>query len=104
MRRPREEDKELARRLLDHLNENIERYHHAHGNSIESQKYDLCIPQFVSVDENADFGTVVQRFGLQDFKTDILVEANSTCGHLLSDANVRTVWMMAPFNENCPTT
>lgn len=29
LRRPREEDKELARRLLDHLNENIERYHHA---------------------------------------------------------------------------
>ena len=29
LRKPREEDKELARRLLDHLNENIERYHHA---------------------------------------------------------------------------
>lgn len=29
LRNPREEDKELARRLLDHLNENIEGYHHA---------------------------------------------------------------------------
>lgn len=29
LRKPREEDKELARRLIDHLNENIERYHHA---------------------------------------------------------------------------
>lgn len=29
LRNPREEDKELARNLLDHLNENIERYHHA---------------------------------------------------------------------------
>lgn len=28
LRNPREEDKELARNLLDHLNENIERYHH----------------------------------------------------------------------------
>jgi hypothetical protein len=28
LRKPREEDKELARRLLDHLNENIERSHH----------------------------------------------------------------------------
>ena len=28
LRKPREEDKELARRLLDHLNENIERCHH----------------------------------------------------------------------------
>ena len=29
LRNPREEDKERARRLLDNLNENIERYHHA---------------------------------------------------------------------------
>ena len=29
LRNPREEDKELSRNLLDHLNENIERYHHA---------------------------------------------------------------------------
>jgi len=29
LRNPREEDKELARNLLDHLNEHIERYHHA---------------------------------------------------------------------------
>lgn len=28
LRNPREEDKERARRLLDHLNENIERFHH----------------------------------------------------------------------------
>lgn len=28
-RNPREEDKEIARQLLDHLNEHIERYHHA---------------------------------------------------------------------------
>lgn len=28
LRNPREEDKELARNLLDHLNENIERFHH----------------------------------------------------------------------------
>ena len=27
-REPREEDKEVARQLLDHLNEHIERYHH----------------------------------------------------------------------------
>ncbi|HXF76240.1 MAG TPA: peptidase C39, partial [Methylomirabilota bacterium] len=29
LRNPREEDKELARHLLDHLNEHIEHYHHA---------------------------------------------------------------------------
>lgn len=29
LRNPREEDKERARRLIDHLNENTERYHHA---------------------------------------------------------------------------
>ena len=29
LRNPREEDKELSRNLLDHLNEHIERYHHA---------------------------------------------------------------------------
>ncbi|MBF0160997.1 MAG: helix-hairpin-helix domain-containing protein [Magnetococcales bacterium] len=28
LRNPREEDKEMARRLLDHLNEHLERYHH----------------------------------------------------------------------------
>ena len=75
----------------------------ADGNSTESQKYDLCIPQFVSIDENAAFNTVVERFGLQDFKADILTEAKATCDNLLSDANVRTVWMMAPFNEKLPT-
>ena len=74
----------------------------ADGTSIESQKYDLCIPQFVSVDENVDFAAVVQRFGLQDFKADILSEAKATCDNLLSDVNVRTVWMMAPFNETLP--
>lgn len=74
----------------------------ADGNSIESQKYDLCIPQFVSVDENAAFSTVLQRFGLDAFKDVILSEARATCGNLLSDANVRTVWMMAPFSETLP--
>lgn len=29
LRNPKEEDKELSRQLLDHLNEHIERYHHA---------------------------------------------------------------------------
>lgn len=74
----------------------------ADGKSLESQKYDLCIPQFVSVSTNVDFDTVLQSFGLQDFKNEILAEAKATCDNLLSDANVRTVWTTAPFNEKVP--
>jgi hypothetical protein len=73
------------------------------GNTkIESQKYQLMVPQFVSVDENTNFDAVLGRFGLEDSKADILLEVKATCENLLSDANVRTVWMMAPFDEKLP--
>jgi hypothetical protein len=75
----------------------------ANGISIESQKYALCIPQFVSVDSNIDFDAVLARFELEDFKADILAEAKATCDNLLSDGNVRTVWTMPPFRETVPT-
>jgi hypothetical protein len=74
----------------------------ADGNSVESQKYDLSIPQFVTVDENSAFAQVVERFGLTAFKDDILIEAKGTCDNLLSDANVRLIWTMAPFSETLP--
>ncbi len=42
LRNPREEDKELARNLLDHLNENIERFHHVlWGRMSDARRYML---------------------------------------------------------------
>ncbi|MDI9238770.1 helix-hairpin-helix domain-containing protein [Lysobacter sp. LF1] len=75
----------------------------ADGTSVESQKYDLSIPQFVSITENSAFDTVLTRFGLTTLKADVLVVAKATAEDLLSDANVRLVWTIAPFTEKVPT-
>jgi hypothetical protein len=76
----------------------------ANGVSVESQKYPLCIPQFVAVNDSTPFDAVLAGFGLPSSidKDAVLSEAKTTCNALLSDGNVRTVWTMAPFNEVVP--
>lgn len=66
---------------------------------VESQKYQLMVPQFVTVDEHIDLQTVLDRVGLGNSKEFILREARETCDKLLAKANVRTVW----FGEKLPT-
>jgi hypothetical protein len=42
-------------------------------------------------------------WGIDALKTNILQEAKAVCDHLLQTSNVRTVWLLAPFNETLPT-
>jgi hypothetical protein len=66
----------------------------ADGKSIESQKYPLSIPQFVSVAEDGTFTPVLQGYGLIDFEiTQVLTVARDVCNAVLKEANVRTVWL-----------
>jgi competence ComEA-like helix-hairpin-helix protein len=48
LRNPREEDKELMRRLLDHLNEQIERYHHHLWQSFSDAKRYMLLDGFLA--------------------------------------------------------
>lgn len=48
LRNPREEDKELMRRLLDHLNEHIERYHHHLWQSFSDAKRYMLLDGFLA--------------------------------------------------------
>ena len=65
----------------------------ASGKSIESQKYPLCIPQFVTVDVDLAFMALLQNYQLIDFEIDqVLGVAREVCNALLSRANVRTIW------------
>lgn len=48
LRNPREEDKELMRRLLDHLNEHIERYHHYLWQSFSDAKRYMLLDGFLA--------------------------------------------------------
>ncbi|MCI0628913.1 MAG: hypothetical protein L0387_45920 [Acidobacteria bacterium] len=70
--------------------------------TVESQKFLLCVPQFVTVNDTVDFLIVLERFGLADFQIEILLEAQQTCEHILSDANVRLLWLMPLFGNDLP--
>jgi hypothetical protein len=73
----------------------------AEGKSVESQKYPLCIPQFVTVDVDAAFTALLTGYGLIDFEIrQALGVAQDVCNTLLQRANVRTIWL--PFGEALP--
>ncbi len=73
------------------------------GTQIASTRLNLCVPQFVSIDEDAGaFSGVLAQLKIDGRKADVLREARATCLHLVRTANVRTVWRMAPFSENLP--
>lgn len=74
------------------------------GAVLESVKYPIAIPQFVSVDTDpATFTPLMTGFNLVDFEIEeVLRQAKQVCDMLLNTANVRTVWRMAPFNEGLP--
>lgn len=74
------------------------------GTVLESVKYPLSLPQFVSVAiDSSTFTPVLTGFGLiaAEIET-ILIESKRACQTILNTANVRTVWLMAPFNETLP--
>lgn len=66
----------------------------ADGRSVESQKYPLSIPQFISVAADPSFTAVLNGYGLIDVEiAECLTEARDVCHALLAEANVRTVWI-----------
>lgn len=70
---------------------------------IASTRLNICVPQFVTIDEDAGaFSGVLAELKIDGRKADVLREARTTCIYLLRTANVRTVWRMAPFSESVP--
>jgi hypothetical protein len=74
------------------------------GTVLESVKYPLSIPQFVSVDIDAGtFTPALTGFGLIAPEIEaMLEESKRVCLAILNTANVRTVWLMEPFRETLP--
>lgn len=73
------------------------------GTALASQKIQLCVPQFVTIDEDAaTFDPVLAAIHLDTLKNDVLREAKKVCDLLLSTSNVRTIWRVAPFSETVP--
>lgn len=65
----------------------------ATGSPVESIKFRLSVPQFVTVDEEkAAFEQSLTDFGVLHLEDDILAEARRTSEHLLRKANVRMIW------------
>src|SRR6185436_5394578 len=65
------------------------------GVAVASQKLQLCIPQFVTIDEGGNssptpFDDFLTLFQLLTKKDDILLEAKLVCDNLLATSNVRT--------------
>jgi hypothetical protein len=73
------------------------------GTTLSSIKVPLCVPQFVAVrEETVALDAVLTSFDVIDVKASVLQTAKQTCDLLLSSANVRTIWEMAPFSETLP--
>jgi hypothetical protein len=77
------------------------------GTPVASQKLQLSIPQFVTVDEAGNssptpFEDVLTTFQVLGRKDDVLRTAKKVCDHLLSTSNVRTIWRVGPFSETVP--
>lgn len=75
----------------------------AGGTTVESIKFRLSVPQFVTVDEEkAPFEQVLADMHVDHLKGGIVDEARKVCEHLLRTANVRLVWRIAPSAEALP--
>ena len=73
------------------------------GTQVASTRMQICVPQFITVNEDAAlFTAVLAQLKIDGRKTDVLTQARDTCRELLKTANVRTVWLMAPFSETVP--
>lgn len=73
------------------------------ASQIASTRLNVCVPQFVTIQEDAGaFSGVLAELKIDTRKQDVLREARDTCRHLLRTSNVRTVWRMAPFSEALP--
>lgn len=79
----------------------------ASGVPVASQKLQLSIPQFVTIDEGGSssptpFDDFLAVFQLTTRKDDIIREAKQVCDHLLRTSNARTIWRIGSFGETLP--
>jgi hypothetical protein len=75
----------------------------AGGTAVASVRLQLCVPQFISVNEDAAaFNAVLASIHLDHVKDEVLRVAKAVCDRVLSTANVRTVWRLTPFSEALP--
>jgi hypothetical protein len=69
----------------------------------ESVKYPISSPQFITIDEDAAaFDGVLTALGVATAKEPLVRTAKDTVDSLLANANVRTIWRVAPFAETVP--
>ncbi len=73
------------------------------GKSLGKKAIKLCVPQFVVIDEDAaTFNPQLVAYHLDDVKVTLLQKVKQVVDFLLANANVRTIWRLAPFNEGMP--
>jgi competence ComEA-like helix-hairpin-helix protein len=76
----------------------------AGGSRIESIKFRLSVPQFVTIGEDAAaFDGVLTSMNVLALKTRIIAEARRTCEHLLRTANVRLIWRVGASTDTLPS-
>ena len=73
------------------------------GTSLGKKTVKLSVPQFVVIDEEAaSFNPQLVAYHLADVKATLLQRVKHVVDFLLANANVRTVWLLAPFNDLAP--
>ncbi|AXF85322.1 hypothetical protein DTO96_101052 [Ephemeroptericola cinctiostellae] len=73
------------------------------GNEITRRTLQLCVPQFVVINEvAAEFDAALTDVQLLPNKDDVVRTAKTVCDHLLATSNVRTVWSLNPLGESVP--
>src|SRR5262249_9858671 len=73
------------------------------GTSVESIKFRLSVPQFVTINEDkAPFEQALTAMHIDHLKGPILDEARQTSEYLLRTANVRLIWQIPPMAETVP--
>ncbi|MCA9803359.1 MAG: hypothetical protein KC777_15420 [Cyanobacteria bacterium HKST-UBA02] len=76
-----------------------------HGADLATFEIEMCVPQFVSINDSPEFDTFLSEFPssllpLRDFKETLVEDMVDVARDLLRDINVRLICTMAPFSQN----
>lgn len=73
------------------------------GKSLAKATSKLCVPQFIAIYEDAAaFNGQLVAYHLDDVKAALLQRVKAVVDFVMLNANVRTIWTIAPFNEALP--
>lgn len=73
------------------------------GIVVQSLKYALSMPQFITVDTDPTFNALLGTYSLIPAEIEeVLRVAKGTCDTVLSTVNVRTIWLAHPFKQALP--